>query len=195
MGDVLGLDEWLHRQSFANWLAYIPVVVLLAIIRLILGLIVPIRNCVCCFHERRAYYPDRLLHLILFYALAWCAERWLVFVDWPICVSIDLIYQKLLPLLLTSIEPSIGEFAINRAGCCAEVLGFLSQDCGLWALGRRATESLSTLTNAIRRSWFRYSCLNVTGSEVWMQLWHAWMFIDFVNDRELGTFRPTRISH
>ena len=86
--------------------------------------------------------------------------------DWSIGVSIDLIHQQLLPLLLTSIEPTIAEFTVNRASCRAEVLSFLSQDGGLRALSCHATQGLSTLTNAIRRSWLRHSSLDVARSEV-----------------------------
>ena len=86
--------------------------------------------------------------------------------DWSIGVSIDLINQQLLPLLLTPIEPAIAEFTVNRACSGAEVLSFLSHDGGLRALSCDATKGLSTLTNAIRRSWLRHSSLDMARSEV-----------------------------
>ena len=104
---------------------------LLAIISLILKdriidpLVVPIRYLVCCFDKWRAYNSNRLLHRTLLNALACSTERRLVFVDWAICIRIDLVNQKLLLLLLTSIEPSIAKFTINRASCRTKVLCFL----------------------------------------------------------------------
>ena len=87
--------------------------------------------------------------------------------DRTICVRVDLINQKLLPGLLASIKPVIiAQFTVNRASSGSEVLGFLSEDGSLRALGRRATESLSTLTNAIRRSWFGHGRFDVARGKV-----------------------------